>query len=119
MGGGGRNNWELSEVRRASGSFGPGRNQDDVRRNKRANEQTTKGLWELVAGGLGQGSEKKEKTNQQHAGSGGNLLSVHQHFKDHPVVFSAAQKFNSGAVQVSQTFHFALDVLMKQHSEKT
>lgn len=46
---------------------------------KGANEGTTKGPWESMAGGLGQGWEKKEKTRQQHAGSGGNLLSLHQH----------------------------------------
>lgn len=105
MGGGARHNWELSEVRRAGRSFGPGRNQRDVRRNKRANEQTTKGPWELMAGDLGQGSEKKEKTHQQHVGSGGNLLSLHQRFKDRPEV-SVRQK--SSAVVSFATVQFRL-----------
>lgn len=65
------------------GSFGPGRNQDNVRRNKRADEQTTKAQWELLAGGLGQGSERSERKHINSAASGGNA------FKDHPV-----QKFN-------------------------
>lgn len=91
---------------------------------KGANERTTKGPWESMAGGLGQGSGEERENTSTTCWLWRKLVITSSTLQRSPRGFGPAEKFSCrllwhSSVQALQMFHFTVDVPTKHLFLKT